>query len=264
MSSGLVIVGKVGGQDATEMAFIENDDGVKTLSAYRAHKALNIGILPRRLGCRENFLDGEALNTTAEVVTVDTVAVAHHVLGRRVLGECLKDLLGGPVCAGVAGDVPVQDTSAIVGEDEKDVEDAKGRGGHGEKVDRGEGTDMVVEEGSPGLRGRLASHWWHEAGDAALADIDAELEQFTVNSWRSPRCVGFGHLADEGLGLLGDLVLRRRAWTRLPTPEKAEASAVPADDGVWLDDDQDIRPARPQARQNEPKGAVGHAHAWAT
>src|ERR1035441_7574308 len=131
MSSGLVIVGKVGGQDATEMAFIENDDVVKTLSAYRAHKALNIGILPRRPGCREDFLDGEALNTTAEVVTVDTVADAHHVLGRRVLGECLNDLLGGPVRAGVAGDVQVKDTYADVGEDEKDEEGAKSPGGPG-------------------------------------------------------------------------------------------------------------------------------------
>jgi hypothetical protein len=34
----------------------------------------------------------------------------------------------------------VQDTSAIVGEDEKDVEDAKGRGGHGE---------MSIEEREP-------------------------------------------------------------------------------------------------------------------
>ena|ERR1019366_861394 len=31
-------------------------------------------------------------------------------------------------------------------------------------------------------------------------------------------------------------------------------SAVPADDGVWLDDDQDIRPARPQPRESEPEG----------
>ena len=84
---------------------IEDDDVVKTLSAYRAHEPLNIGILPRRPGCREDFLNAEALNTTAEVVTVNTVAVAHHVLGRRVLGECLNDLLGGPVRAGVAGDV---------------------------------------------------------------------------------------------------------------------------------------------------------------
>jgi hypothetical protein len=54
-------------------------------------------------------LDAEALNTTAEVVTVDTVAVADHVLRRCVLGECLNDLLGSPLRARVAGDVPVDD-----------------------------------------------------------------------------------------------------------------------------------------------------------
>ena len=206
-----MVVGKVGGQNSTEMAFIEDDDVVETVSAYRPDKALNIGILPRRPGCRENFLDGEALNTTAEVVAVDTVTVAHHVLGRRVLGKRLNDLLGSPVRAGVTGDVPMQDTPAVVGEDEKDVEDAKSRGRHGEEVDRGERTDMVVEEGAPGLRRRLACLGWHEAGNAALADVDAEFEQFAVDSWRSPRCVGFGHLTDERLGLRGDIILRRSA-----------------------------------------------------
>jgi hypothetical protein len=38
---------------------------------------------------------------------------------------------------------------------------------------------------------------------------------------------------------------------------------VPADDGLRLDDDKDVRPARPQARQNEPKGSVDLAQARA-
>ena len=49
-----------------------------------------------------------------------------------------------------------------------------------------------------------------------------------------------------------------------PTPEMAEASAVPANDGVWHDDDMHVCPARPEAKENEPQSAVGHAHAWAT
>ena len=38
---------------------------------------------------------------------------------------------------------------------------------------------------------------------------------------------------------------------------------MPADDGLRLDDDKDVRPARPQARQNEPKGSVDLAQARA-
>ena len=50
----------------------------------------------------------------------------------------------------------------------------------------------------------------------------------------------------------------------LPAPEQAEARAMPADHGVWLDDDKHVRPARPQARQNEPEGPVCHADAGPT
>ena len=44
---------------------------------------------------------------------------------------------------------------------------------------------MVVEECAPRLRGRLACLGWHESGDAALTDVDAEFEQFAVDPWRS-------------------------------------------------------------------------------
>ena len=138
------------------MTFIEHDDVIETLSAYRSHKPLDIWILPGGPGCRENFLYAEALYTTAELVAIDAVAVADHVLGRGVLGERLNHLLGGPLRARAVGDVPVQDTPAVVSQDKEDVQDAKGRGGHGEEINRVERADMVVEERAPGLRGRLA------------------------------------------------------------------------------------------------------------
>jgi hypothetical protein len=38
---------------------------------------------------------------------------------------------------------------------------------------------------------------------------------------------------------------------------------VPADHGVWLDDDKHVRPARPEPGENEPEGAVTLAQARA-
>src|ERR1019366_3087195 len=195
------------------MALTEDNDVVQTLPSYRAHKPFDVGILPRRPGCGDDCLDAEALNPTLEVVTVDTVAVADQVLGRCVLWECLDDLLGGPLCARVAGDVPVDDAPAIVGEDEKDVEDAKGRGWHGEEVDGRHGAHVIVQKSTPGLRWRLAWLGRHESGYASLADVDAEFEQFPVDFGRSPEWIGLGHLADERLGLRGELSWGRSART---------------------------------------------------
>jgi hypothetical protein len=96
-----------------------------------------------------------------------------------------------------------------------------------------------------------------------LADVDAELEQLAVDSGRAPPHVGLGHLADERLDLGGDVASRRAARAGLPAPEKTETGAVPADHGIWLDDHQDVRPARPEPGEHEPEGAVGLAEAWA-
>jgi hypothetical protein len=39
---------------------------------------------------------------------------------------------------------------------------------------------------------------------------------------------------------------------------------VPADHGVWLDDDQHVSPAGPEARQDEPEGTVDFEQARAS
>jgi hypothetical protein len=43
----------------------------------------------------------------------------------------------------------------------------------------------------------------HETGDATLADLDAELEQLTMDSGRAPGHVGLGHPSDEPLDSAG-------------------------------------------------------------
>ena len=88
----LWVVGEIGFQNPTEMALTEDDDVVETLPPYGSHEAFSIRILPRRPRCREDLLDVEALDATAELVAEDAVAVADHEPGRRVLGEGIDDL----------------------------------------------------------------------------------------------------------------------------------------------------------------------------
>src|ERR1022692_3783253 len=169
-----------------EMAFTEDDDMVETLPPHGSHEAFSKRILPRRPRCGEDFLDAEALDATAELVAENAVAVTDHEPGRPVLGESLDDLLGGPGRAGVLGDVEVKNAAAVVGQDEEDIQNAKRRRRNREEIDRCQRADMVVEEGAPGLRGRLPWLGRHEAGNASLADVDAELQQFAVNFGRAP------------------------------------------------------------------------------
>jgi hypothetical protein len=57
----------------------------------------------------------------------------------------------------------------------------------------------------------------------------------------TPQWVGQAHFADQ----LADFKWHRRptaATSRLPSPEQAKPSTMPADDCLWLDDHQDIPP----------------------
>jgi len=172
------------------MALTENDDVVETLPPYGCHEAFSIWILPRGPRCGEDLLDPQALDATAELVAENAVAVADHERRRRILGEGLNDLLGGPGrCRGV-GDVEMEDAASVVGQDEEDIENAKCRGGYCEEIDRCERADVVVEKSAPGLRRWLPWFGRHEAGHASLGDVDAELQQFAVNSGRAPSRVG--------------------------------------------------------------------------
>jgi hypothetical protein len=91
---------------------------------------------------------------------------------------------------------------------------------------------MVAKERLPCLRGR-APPPHHVLGDAGLADLDAELEKFSVDSWRSPQWVGHAHLADQPANF------QRYSWSaaavpRFPLPIQSETGAVPTDHGIRL------------------------------
>jgi hypothetical protein len=93
------------------------------------------------------------------------------VEGRRLYGHGVQNMKGGvaamvaaaeavllgrPGGGGMLGDVEVEDTPPMVGEDDQNEEDPQSSGRNREEFDRDEVPDMVGEERSPGLRGGCA------------------------------------------------------------------------------------------------------------
>ena len=76
MCACLVVVGEISGQDATQLAFAQNEDMIKPLVPDRADEPLGEGILPRAAGSGQDFLDTHALDALPERLPVDTVAIA--------------------------------------------------------------------------------------------------------------------------------------------------------------------------------------------
>ena len=55
---------------------------------------------------------------------------------------------------------------------------------------------MIAKERPPALGWRVSS-LGHVLGHAGLSDIDAELEEFSMDPRRSPQRIGNAHLADK-------------------------------------------------------------------
>src|SRR5450830_641584 len=112
--------------------------------------------------------------------------------------------------------------------DDKTIEDPERDRWNDKKVDRRNAVGMVTEKRTPALRWRprVAAHI---ASDRRLSDLEAELEQFTMNVWSAPERVRPAHLANERAQLSRDL---RSASTvaRSPVPIRPKPSAVPAND----------------------------------
>src|SRR5256885_2287877 len=85
---------------------------------------------------------------------------------------------------------------------------------------------MVKDERSPALR------WWapmsgHVLGNRSLADIDAELEELSMDARSAPETICQAHLADQLPNFEGHLGPAGSS-PRLPAPEGAESSTMPS------------------------------------
>src|ERR1700739_3722471 len=95
----------------------------------------------------------------------------------------------------------------------------------------------------------------HVLGDAGLADLDAELEQLAMDSWRSPQRVGDAHLADQPANFQR-YGRATAAMPRFPAPIQSETGAVPTDHGVRLHNRQRLDGIRRQTIQPNKDQAI--------
>jgi len=79
----------------------------------------------------------------------------------------------------------------------------------------------------------------------ALAHVNAQFQQFASNALSPPEPIILGHLSDQGDRFGGDLGLARKdLGLTLPIPTKE--LPMPAEQGLWLDNEQGLVPASNQ------------------
>ena len=251
MGSRSVIVIQVGSEDATERALMEHDHMVQAFPPNGSNHPLHVGSLPGGARRGQNFADAHVSHLLSEVRAEDSIAVAQQVARQLVEGKGIPQLLPRPLRGRVRGHVAVENAPSVMGQNQKHIENLETEGGHAEEVDRDQLREVIVQEGAPGLRRRLATAH-HVFADAGLADVDAQLEQLPVNPRCTPPRILPAHPADQASDLVGNRGPSGLAAPHLPGPEPAKASTMPGHDRFWLDDGQSRTPVAPQAGQSDP------------
>src|SRR6266705_4599704 len=147
-----VVVVDVITQDAPQVPFAENDQVVQALPAYRLDDPLGVGVLPGRLWGGEDLPDTDRPDDPPECLAVGPIPIPQEVarLG-AVSGKGLPDLLRGPGCGRMSGDVEMENASPVVGENHEIEEKPEGGRGGDEEVAGCRGAKVIPKKGAPGL-----------------------------------------------------------------------------------------------------------------
>jgi hypothetical protein len=138
--------------------------------------------------------------------------------------------------------------------DQQSIEQPERDCRHDEEVRCDNAIRMVTKERLPPLRGRSPPPR-DVLGDAGLADLDAELEKLSMESWRSPQRVGDAHLADQPANFQ-PYGRSTAAVPRFPAPIQSETGTVPTDHGVRLHNRQRLDGIRRQTIQPNKDQAI--------
>src|SRR5215831_16073690 len=94
---------------------------------------------------------------------------------------------------------------------------------------------MVTQKRAPALPKWVAASAGHVLGDGRLSDRKAELQQLTVNAWRTPKQIFNAHAPDQRPQIRIDLRATSKR-SRLPAPVAAKTGTMPAHEGVGPND----------------------------
>src|SRR4030081_1642250 len=233
-----IVIFHVTEQQVTEVPFAEYNDVVKAFPADRTDQPFSISILPRGARRRWSIADAHRSESADKDLTIGPVPVTNEIAGSLFPAACFRDLICNPFCGWMRCDAKPQNMSSAVPHDQQSIEPAKQDCRHDEHIHRSDPVSVIAEERRPSLRRRVSSPD-HVFGHARLSDIDAELEQLSMDPRRSPQRIGNAHLADKLA------YLRRYGWSataapRLPAPVRSEPGTVPFYDGLWLHNRQSV------------------------
>ncbi len=264
MCSVLVVILYIFRKQPLQMTFVERNHVIQEVAAAASDPALGNAILP---GTANRCPDGGELHgfyggidLTAEL----RIMIENQILPPVIVGKRFPQLLRDPTTGWMLGDADVQNTAAIMADDEKAVQQPKGNRRHGEKVHRSDSLAMIPEKCLPALRGfGIARRSVDPARDRALGNIESQLQEFAMNTRRAPSWILSNHAKNQLANIFADsLATQNCVSLRQELPIQPESCAVPGDHGSGSNDQQTAFPAGPQFSNRDPKQPIKRFQPW--
>ncbi len=156
------------------------------------------------------------------------------MIERKGFAQLLRDLWVGRMPC----DVAMQNSPAIMRNDKEAVQDLEGERWDSEEVHRGYSFPMILQECLPAsYRFRILWRPLYPSRDTSFGDIEAKLEQFSMNPRRTPGRIFNHHLKDQVPKLLSEWPSSNCfLMPGTPPPIESEARSMPADHSLGRDD----------------------------
>ena len=162
------------------MPFVHSNDMIQQLPPTAFDPALRHPVLPWTLERGLDRLNPEDRTAAGTSTPYFRSRSKIRNRGTEPKRKRLPQLLNNPKARGLPCDVAVQNTAAIMADDEKAVQHGEGDRGNREEIHRGDGFPMVTQKGEP----TLGWFWitggsFHPAGNGSFGNIKTEHEKFS-------------------------------------------------------------------------------------
>src|ERR1019366_4911192 len=199
-----VVIADVLIQQPSQMSPIQHDHMIQEISTYAANPALRNSVLPRTSECSPNRLAAHRLHVRDNIGTELCVPIEDQESLRLFAAfPSFVQLQPHPKGVGITSHVVMKDSTTVVADHKKAVQNAEGQCRHSKKIHRRNGLAMVPQKSQPALRGvRRSRGSPNPSRNRRFRQIEAQLKQLTVNARRSPGWIFGNHLEDQGSNFL--------------------------------------------------------------
>jgi hypothetical protein len=258
MSSVLVVVVEIFREKSFEVPLIQGNDVIEQVTPATPDPALGNTVLPRALDGGLHAFDLHGSNRSWNFQSILSVVIEDEEFGGVLVGECFSQLLHNPGAGGMPSDVAVEDTPAVMTNDEEAVEHAERDARYREEIHCSDGFAVIMKKSEPPLgRFRIFGCSLHPPGNCSLRYVETEHQEFAVDAGSTPSWILHDHPKNQPTNLAGNSHSAARPGDfGEEGPIKAKSRTMPPDHGLRSDDEEGLLPGGAKAAREHPEKSV--------